>query len=266
MINPFTPRVSDIINYSKEEAIRLGNNYIGPEHLLLGILREGEGKAIEVLFNLQIDLKQLKIEIENRLPAFQESDAIDEKDVNFNDVASRILKLCILESKQMKCEAVDSEHILLAIMRQKNNKASQLLEEHEVTYDKVLEMLTLQPDTPRAGLGFDEDEEEEEDHMLQRPQNPQGQSGSTQQTRTTQQKKTANDTPILDNFGTDLTKAAEEGKLDPVVGREKEIERVAQILSRRKKSVGPGKSNLPFELRRKAGDCSRVTAGPIDLI
>ena len=132
MNNPFTPRVSDIINYSKEEAIRLKNSYIGPEHLLLGILREGEGKAIEVLFNLQIDLKQLKIEMENRLPAYQEGDVMDEKELNFNDVASRILKLCILESKQMKCEAVDSEHILLAIMRQKNNKASQLLEEHEV--------------------------------------------------------------------------------------------------------------------------------------
>ena len=238
MNNPFTPRVSDIINYSKEEAIRLRHSYIGPEHLLLGILREGEGKAIEVLFNLQIDLKQLKIEIENRLPAFQEGDAIDENELNFNDVASRILKLCILESKQMKCEAVDSEHILLAIMRQKNNKASQLLEEHEVTYDKVMEMLAAPKAdmAPRAGLGFDEDEDEEEDHMLQRPQNPKGQSGSTQQTRTTQQKKTTNDTPILDNFGTDLTKAAEEGKLDPVVGREKEIERVAQILSRRKKN------------------------------
>ena len=239
MNNPFTPRVSDIINYSKEEAIRLRHSYIGPEHLLLGILREGEGKAIEVLFNLQIDLKKLKIEIENRLPASQEDDTMDEKELNFNDVASRILKLCILESKQMKCEAVDSEHILLAIMRQKNNKASQLLEEHEVTYDKVMEMLAAPKAdmAPRAGLGFDEDEDEEDDHsMLQRPQNPQGQSGSTQQTRTTQQKKTANDTPILDNFGTDLTKAAEEGKLDPVVGREKEIERVAQILSRRKKN------------------------------
>ena len=191
-----------------------------------------------MLFNLQIDLKQLKIEIENRLPAFQEGDAIDENELNFNDVASRILKLCILESKQMKCEAVDSEHILLAIMRQKNNKASQLLEEHEVTYDKVMEMLAAPKAdmAPRAGLGFDEDEDEEEDHMLQRPQNPQGQSGSTQQTRITQQKKTTNDTPILDNFGTDLTRAAEEGKLDPVVGREKEIERVAQILSRRKKN------------------------------
>ena len=237
MNNQFTPRVSDIITYSKEEANRLCNSYIGPEHLLLGILREGEGKAIEVLFNLQIDLKQLKTEIENRLRLVPDDALMHADDINFNDVASRILKLCILEARQMKCEAVDSEHILLAIMRQKNNKASQLLEEHEVTYDKVMEMLTLQPDAPRAGLGFDEDEEDEDDRsMLQRPQNPQGQGNGSQQTRTAQQKKTANDTPILDNFGTDLTKAAEEGKLDPVVGREKEIERVAQILSRRKKN------------------------------
>ena len=237
MNNQFTPRVSDIITYSKEEANRLCNSYIGPEHLLLGILREGEGKAIEVLFNLQIDLKQLKTEIENRLRLVPDDALMHADDINFNDVASRILKLCILEARQMKCEAVDSEHILLAIMRQKNNKASQLLEEHEVTYDKVMEMLTLQPDAPRAGLGFDEDEEDEDDRsMLQRPQNTQGQGNGSQQTRTAQQKKTANDTPILDNFGTDLTKAAEEGKLDPVVGREKEIERVAQILSRRKKN------------------------------
>ena len=237
MNNQFTPRVSDIIMYSKEEAIRLKNSYIGPEHLLLGLLRDGEGKAIEALFNLQIDLKQLKVEMENKLNDVQNTDFPSDENINFNDVASRILKLCILEARQMKCEAVDSEHILLAIMRQKNNKASQLLEEHEVTYEKVMEALTLQPDAPRAGLGFDEDEDEEEDRgMLQRPQNPQGQGGSSQQTRTTQQKKTANDTPILDNFGTDLTRAAEEGKLDPVIGREKEIERVAQILSRRKKN------------------------------
>ncbi len=237
MNNQFTPRVSDIITYSKEEAIRLKNSYIGSEHLLLGLLREGEGKAIEVLFNLQIDLKQLKIEIENKLNDVQDNDLPFNENINFNDVASRILKLCILEARQMKCEAVDSEHILLAIMRQKNNKASLLLEEHEVTYEKIMEALTLQPDAPRAGLGFDEDEDEEDDRgMLQRPQNPQGQGGNSQQTRTTQQKKTANDTPILDNFGTDLTRAAEEGKLDPVVGREKEIERVAQILSRRKKN------------------------------
>ena len=239
MNNQFTPRVSDIITYSKEEANRLNNSYIGPEHLLLGILREGEGKAIEVLFNLQIDLKQLKAEIESKLKDTSDAPLMHAEDINFNDVASRILKLCILEARQMKCEAVDSEHILLAIMRQKNNKASQLLEEHEVTYDKVMEMLRLQPDTPapHAGLGFEEDEEEEEDrHLINRPQSPNNQGGSSQQTRTAQQKKTANDTPILDNFGTDLTRAAEEGKLDPVVGREKEIERVAQILSRRKKN------------------------------
>ena len=139
MNNQFTPRVSDIITYSKEEAIRLKNSYIGPEHLLLGLLREGEGKAIEVLFNLQIDLKQLKIEIENKLNDVQDNDLPFNENINFNDVASRILKLCILEARQMKCEAVDSEHILLAIMRQKNNKASQLLEEHEVTYEKIME-------------------------------------------------------------------------------------------------------------------------------
>ena len=239
MNNQFTPRVSDIIMYSKEEANRLRNKQISPEHLLLGILREGEGKAIEILFNLQIDLKQLKREVENRLKetSIELDMDIRDEDVNFDEVASRILKLCILEARQMKCEAVDTEHILLAIMRQKNNKVSQLLEEHEVTYEKVVEMLTPKTDlTPRAGLGFDEDEDEEEDRsMLQRPQNPQGQGAGNQQTRTTQQ-KTANDTPILDNFGTDLTRAALEGKLDPVVGREKEIERVAQILSRRKKN------------------------------
>ena len=237
MNNQFTPRVSDIIMYSKEEANRLNSTYIGPEHLLLGIIREGEGKAIEVLFNLQIDLKELKSEVEKRLRTATCDDApAGAEEVNFNAEAARILKLCILEARLMKCEAVDTEHILLAIMKQKNNNASQLLEEHEVTYEKVMELLTPKTDpAPRAGLGFDEDEEEEEDRPLTNRPSGNAQSGSTQQTRT-QQKKSANDTPILDNFGTDLTKAAEEGKLDPVVGREKEIERVSQILSRRKKN------------------------------
>lgn len=236
MNNQFTPRVSDIIMYSKEEANRLENTYIGPEHLLLGLIREGEGKAIEILFNLQIDLKQLKNEIENRLRANDEERAYKEN-INFNDAASKILKLCILEARQQKSETVDSEHILLAIMRQKNNQASQLLEEHDVTYEKVLEMLAFQPESPHAGLGFDEDEDDdEEDHtLMNRPQEPMG-NGAAQQTRSTQQRKTSNNTPILDNFGIDMTRAAEEGKLDPVVGREKEIERVAQILSRRKKN------------------------------
>ena len=237
MNNQFSPRVSDIIAFSKEEANRLRSNHIGPEHLLLGLIREGEGKAIEVLFNLQIDLKQLKNEVENILKTVMEDETWYDENINFNEEASKILKLCILEARLMKRTEVDTEHILLAIMKQKNNKVSHLLEEHDVTYEKVMDMLTIQPDKPRAGLGFDEDEDEEEDHaMMQRPQNPQGQSGNTHQTHTAQQKKTSNDTPILDNFGTDLTRAAEEGKLDPVIGREKEIERVAQILSRRKKN------------------------------
>ena len=236
MNNQFTPRVSDIIMYSKEEANRLENAFIGPEHLLLGLIREGEGKAIEILFNLQIDLKKLKNEIEQKLQDTSENHFTKEA-INFNDSASKILKLCILEARQQKSESVDSEHILLAIMRQKDNQASRILEGHDVTYEKVLEMLTFQPERPQAGLGFDDDEDEEDDTLMRRPQEPLSGNGSTQQqTRATQQKKTANNTPILDNFGIDMTRAAEEGKLDPVVGREKEIERVAQILSRRKKN------------------------------
>ena len=236
MNNQFTPRVSDIIMYSKEEAHRLENTFIGPEHLLLGLIREGEGKAIEILFNLHIDLKKLKNEMENRL---QEPHADKSKynDINFNQEASKILKLCILEAKQQKSEAVDSEHVLLAIMRQKNNKASALLAEYDVTYEKVLEMLTPQPESPKAGLGFDDEDEEDDGSLMGHPQDSSMGNGNTQQqTRSTKQTKTANNTPILDNFGIDMTRAAEEGKLDPVVGREKEIERVAQILSRRKKN------------------------------
>lgn len=232
MNNQFTQRVSDIIMYSKEEANRLRNGYIGPEHLLLGLIREGEGKAIEILFNLQINLQDIKYQLENILKSNAEDDATYDENVNFNEEASKVLKLCILEAKLLKSAVADSEHILLAIMRVKNNAASHLLESNDVTYEKIIEQLTLQPDT-RAGLGFSEDEDEDED-MRQDPSS--NKSGATQQQARPAQKKPANDTPVLDNFGTDMTKAAEEGKLDPVVGRVKEIERLAQILSRRKKN------------------------------
>ena len=236
MNNQFTQRVSDIIMYSKEEANRLRNSYIGPEHLLLGLIREGEGKAIEILFNLQINLQDIKYQLENILKNNAEDDATYDENINFNEEASKVLKLCILEAKLLKSVAADSEHILLAIMRVKNNAASLLLEENDITYQKIIEQLTLQPDT-RAGLGFsedDEDEDEEDDDMRQSPSS--NKSGATQQQARPAQKKPANDTPVLDNFGTDMTRAAEEGKLDPVVGRVKEIERLAQILSRRKKN------------------------------
>lgn len=230
MNNQFTQRVSDIIIYSKEEANRLRNSYIGPEHLLLGLIREGEGKAIEILFNLQINLQDIKNQLEAIVKNNAENDTTYDENISFNDKASKVLKLCILEAKLLRNIAADSEHILLAIMKVKDNAAFHVLESNGVTYEKI--KLTLQPDT-HAGLGFSEDEDEDEDIR----QSPSGnKSNAAQQQARPAQKKPANDTPVLDNFGTDMTKAAEEGKLDPVVGRVKEIERLAQILSRRKKN------------------------------
>lgn len=230
MNNQFTQRVSDIIMYSKEEANRLRNSYIGPEHLLLGLIREGEGKAIEILFNLQINLQDIKNQLEAIVKNDAENDTTYDENISFNDKASKVLKLCILEAKLLRNIAADSEHILLAIMKVKDNAAFHVLESNGVTYEKI--KLTLQPDT-HAGLGFSEDEDEDEDIR----QSPSGnKSNAAQQQARPAQKKPANDTPVLDNFGTDMTKAAEEGKLDPVVGRVKEIERLAQILSRRKKN------------------------------
>ena len=230
MNNQFTQRVSDIIMYSKEEANRLRNSYIGPEHLLLGLIREGEGKAIEILFNLQINLQDIKNQLEAIVKNNAENDTTYDENISFNEKASKVLKLCILEAKLLRNIAADSEHILLAIMKVKDNAAFHVLESNGVTYEKI--KLTLQPDT-HAGLEFSEDEDEDEDIR----QSPSGnKSNAAQQQARPAQKKPANDTPVLDNFGTDMTKAAEEGKLDPVVGRVKEIERLAQILSRRKKN------------------------------
>ena len=230
MNNQFTQRVSDIIMYSKEEANRLRNSYIGPEHLLLGLIREGEGKAIEILFNLQINLQDIKNQLEAIVKNNAENDTTYDENISFNEKASKVLKLCILEAKLLRNIAADSEHILLAIMKVKDNTAFHVLESNGVTYEKI--KLTLQPDT-HAGLGFSEDEDEDED-IRQNPSS--NKSNAAQQQARPAQKKPANDTPVLDNFGTDMTRAAEEGKLDPVVGRVKEIERLAQILSRRKKN------------------------------
>ena len=278
MNNQFTQRVSDIIMYSKEEANRLRNSYIGPEHLLLGLIREGEGKAIEILFNLQINLQDIKNQLEAIVKNNAENDTTYDENISFNEKASKVLKLCILEAKLLRNIAADSEHILLAIMKVKDNAAFHVLESNGVTYEKI--KLTLQPDT-HAGLGFSEDEDEDEDIR----QSPSGnKSNAAQQQARPAQKKPANDTPVLDNFGTDMTKAAEEGKLDPVVGRVKEIERLAQILSRRKKNnpiligePGVGKSaiveglalrivekkvsRILFDKRVRALDMTAVVAG-----
>ena len=238
MNNPFSQRISDVIQFSKEEANRLRNNYIGPEHLLLGLIREDEGKAVQILKDLYVDLEMVKKTLENDLRSSAVTPENYSEDITFDEKASKILKMSILESRILKSPATDTEHMLLAIMRENQNKASQILEENEVTYQKVMDKLVPKAE-PQSGLDFGEDEEEEEEGIRRQPTGN-GESSffsqEAKQTTRTQQQKPNNDTPVLDSFGTDMTKAASEGKLDPIVGREKEIERLAQILSRRKKN------------------------------
>ena len=238
MNNPFSQRISDVIQFSKEEANRLRNNYIGPEHLLLGLIREGEGKAVQILKDLYVDLEMVKKTLENDLRSSAVTPENYSEDITFDEKASKILKMSILESRILKSPVTDTEHMLLAIMRENQNKASQILEENEVTYQKVMDKLVPKAE-PQSGLDFGEDEEEEEEGIRRQPTGN-GESSffsqEAKQTTRTQQQKPNNDTPVLDSFGTDMTKAASEGKLDPIVGREKEIERLAQILSRRKKN------------------------------
>ena len=238
MNNPFSQRISDVIQFGKEEANRLRNNYIGPEHLLLGIIREGEGKAVQILESLYVDLKQVKKEIEDELRLAAEASDNYSEEITFNEKASKILKMSILESRMLKSPTTDTEHMLLAIMRENQNRASQVLEENEVTYQKVMDKLVPKAE-PQGGLDFGEEEEDEDEGIRRQPTGNGDSSSFSQESRSatrTQQQKPNNDTPVLDSFGTDMTKAAMEGKLDPIVGREKEIERLAQILSRRKKN------------------------------
>ena len=236
MSNEFTQQVSDIVVYGKEEANRLQNDHIEPEHLLLGILRDGECKAAEILKSFYLDLKGIKNELETQL---REKSILENysQDISFSEEASKILTLSKLEARLMNDEKVDTPHILLAIMRDNQNNAYKILEKNDVTYEKIIDRLK-QEEAPFDGLDFNDDEEEE---GIGRRGNADkindgfGSSANRQATQT-EQKQADGGTPYLDNYGIDLTKAAEGGKLDPVVGREKEIERIAQILSRRKKN------------------------------
>ena len=236
MSNEFTQQVSDIVVYGKEEANRLQNDHIEPEHLLLGILRDGECKAAEILKSFYLDLKGIKneLEIQLREKSIQENYS---QDITFSEEASKILTLSKLEAKLMNNEKVDTPHILLAIMRDNQNNAYKILEKNDVTYEKIIDRLK-QEEVPFDGLDFNDDEEEEGIGRRGNADKSNDGFGSSanRQTTQTEQKQAEGGTPYLDNYGIDLTKAAEGGKLDPVVGREKEIERIAQILSRRKKN------------------------------
>jgi len=255
MDSQFSQRVKDILGYSKEEAIRLGNSHISPEHLFLGILRDGEGVAVEILINQGIDLLVLKGSLEKSIKVESPVPVADHEIVPLLRSTERILKLVYLEAKALKSSTIDSEHLLLAILKDENALVTRFLSELDVDYQSVRR--AVEASSPSAKADFPREEDDE------------GQSfGSGQgKGQTPSSPKPSSDTPVLDNFGIDLTKAAEEGKLDPVVGREREIERLAQILSRRKKNnpvligePGVGKSAIAegLALRITKKNVSRV--------
>ncbi|TLX73659.1 ATP-dependent Clp protease ATP-binding subunit [Labilibacter sediminis] len=218
----FTQRINDVISYSKEEAERLGNPYISPEHLLLGLLREGEGTAIEILDQLEADLDSLKSNIESKLKskvALEHSDHIP-----LLKSSERILRLIYLEARSIKSKNINTGHLLLALLKDNRGFITELMAEEKINYEKVKGLMTNNEPLAKADLPEDDDQD-----------SPFSSGGGSDAPRSTGGAK-GSDTPVLDNFGIDMTLAAEEGKLDPIVGRENEIERLAQILSRRKKN------------------------------
>ncbi len=236
MNNKFSKRVKDIMAYSREEAGRLQNNYIGPEHLMLGILRDGDGLAIQILKDFDVNLKSLKEQIDSQKREIKEPEE-GSSELVVTKSTEKILKMSILEARVTKSTPTDSEHLLLAILKDKKTLINSIMQSFNVDYpstlryvksivensdDKELDDSTI---APTMGADFTDDDD---DGMKGRAsQRPLGGSPTA---------KTTSDTPVLDNFGTDITKAASENRLDPVVGREKEIERLSQILSRRKKN------------------------------
>ncbi|WP_309609358.1 ATP-dependent Clp protease ATP-binding subunit [Flavobacterium sp.] len=233
MDDNFSPRVKDVITYSKEEALRLGHDFIGTEHLMLGILRDGNGKAISILNNLSIDLEHLRRKVEILSPA--NPNVIvgnDKKNLHLTRQAERALKTTFLEAKVFQATSISTAHLLLCILRNENDPTTKLLNKLQIDYDIAKEQyLTMMPNEesfqdnfPKNESSFNDDSGQDDSLKGDNFNNPANKSNKKSKT------------PVLDNFGRDLTEMAEEGKLDPVVGREKEIERVSQILSRRKKN------------------------------
>ncbi|MBN1132672.1 MAG: ATP-dependent Clp protease ATP-binding subunit [Bacteroidales bacterium] len=223
----FSQRIKDVLSYSREEAIRLGNSHIGVEHLFLGILRDGEGIAIDVLILLGAELYDLRLAIEKSIRNDKPAPVADPDSLPLLKSSERILKLVYLEARAMKDKTIDTSHLLLAILKDENNYATRYLIENGITYNKVKQELVNSEPENRADFPGDEDDESKGSYGGGQP-GGKGGLGSSQ--------KSTSDTPVLDNFGIDLTKAAEEDRLDPIVGREIEIQRLAQILSRRKKN------------------------------
>ena len=231
MTSQFSPNVSEILAFSREEATRLASSSVGPEHLLLAILREKNSPIIDIFNRLDINIQSVKAELENRVREDGLHEAVNTSELVLNSKASNILKLAVLEARIQHTQTVDVQHLLLAILHdQVNNGAKEVLEFNNMNYETALQMLQKQTTTDALGLP-----DEEYDPEFESNSDRSGQAKAHRQTTTTTQNQD-NKTPVLDNFSTDLTLAAAEGKLDPVVGREKEIQRVVEILGRRKKN------------------------------
>jgi ATP-dependent Clp protease ATP-binding subunit ClpC len=233
MDDNFSPRVKDVITYSKEEALRLGHDFIGTEHLMLGILRDGNGKAIQILNNLSVDLDHLRKKVEILSPATPSVETnLEKKNLHLTRQAERALKTTFLEAKVFQSSSVSTAHLLLCILRNENDPTTKLLNKLKIDYDVAKEQyINMTPNEeeflenlPKAADSYNDDSGQDDSLKEGNFNNPANKSNKKSKT------------PVLDNFGRDLTEMAEEGKLDPVVGREKEIERVCQILSRRKKN------------------------------
>ncbi len=256
MESRFSPRVKDVLTYSREEALRLGHDFVGTEHLLLGIIREGEGLALQILEMLGVKPSVLRKEIEKMMkPGTKNLGQLG--NIPLIKQAEKVLKITVLEAKLLNSAVIETEHLLLAILKEDTSLPAKVLEKFDVDYKAVkdkFEMLQSEGDLPRAEMPGSPDDEPEETF---------GSSASSRKNPGDPKSKT----PVLDNFGRDLSKMAEEGKLDPIIGREKEIERVSQILSRRKKNnpiligePGVGKSAIAegLALRISQRKVSRV--------
>ena len=266
MDDNFSPRVKDVISYSKEEALRLGHDYIGTEHLMLGIIRDGGGKAISILNAMEVDLENLKRKVEILNPAVLDNSRLEhtKKNLHLSRQAERALKTTFLEAKLFQSDLINTVHLLLCILRNENDPTTKLLGKMDVNYDLVKEqfkiMLTNDSDYIDLATSSFEEKEDDAGDAKENPFVPTSESAKNKKSKT----------PVLDNFGKDITALAEQDKLDPVVGREKEIERVSQILSRRKKNnplligePGVGKSAIAegLALRIVQKRVSRVLYG-----
>ena len=236
----YSKRLIDVIEYSREEAARLQNSYIGPEHLMLGIIREGEGEAMRVLREIHTDPMDIKRKIEQEIKNTFDSEDSVQHEIAISKTTERVLRMSMLESRLFKEDETDTEHLLLAILKEEFNVAAKVLNDAGITYRSAYNILVSgtglnnMEEFDEISDGYTDDDEDDEDEGFSSRREASRPSSGTGAGAA--QPKSPNDTPVLDNFGTDMTRAAAENRLDPIVGREKEIERLAQILSRRKKN------------------------------